>query len=199
MEPEREAASCMEQMLIVEKYETVVAYLYPIACCPGWRPAMPLPVNTRADLDALPEAERTAFMTLLAGSIWRLERDDANQRWIAVEDLSTVSRFGFTAADFPQAPKPEFPEWRPLPEEPTGVRVVSMRQARLALLQAGLLSQVEAAIAAIEDAGLRQAVQIEWEYAAEVNRTHPWVQTLWAALGLSAEDLDALFEQAATL
>lgn len=31
MEPEREAASCMEQMLIVEKYETVVAYLYPIA------------------------------------------------------------------------------------------------------------------------------------------------------------------------
>ena len=160
---------------------------------------MPLPVNTRADLDALPEAERTAFMTLLAGSIWRLERDDANQRWIAVEDLSTVSRFGFTAADFPQAPKPEFPEWRPLPEEPTGVRVVSMRQARLALLQAGLLSQVEAAIAAIEDAGLRQAVQIEWEYAAEVNRTHPWVQTLWAALGLSAEDLDALFEQAATL
>jgi len=31
MEPEREAAPCMEQMLIVEKYETVIAYLYPIA------------------------------------------------------------------------------------------------------------------------------------------------------------------------
>ena len=160
---------------------------------------MPLPVNTRADLDALPEAERTAFLTLLAGSIWRLERDDANQRWIAVEDLSTIARFGFTAEDFPQAPKPEFPEWVPLPQEPSKVRLVSMRQARLALLQAGLLTQVETAIAAIGDAGQRAAVQIEWEYATEVNRSHPWVQTLGAALGLSAEDLDALFEQAATL
>lgn len=160
---------------------------------------MPLPVNTRADLDALPEAERTAFMTMLAGSIWRLERDDANQRWVAVEDTSTIERFGFTAADFPQAPKPNFPEWRPLPEEPTGVRVVSMRQARLALLQAGLLSQVEAAIAAIEDAGQRQAVQIEWEYAAEVNREHPWVQSLATALGLTEVQLDDLFTLAATL
>ena len=160
---------------------------------------MPLPVNTRADLDALPEAERTAFMTMLAGSIWRLERDDANQRWVAVEDTSTIERFGFTAADFPQAPKPNFPEWRPLPEEPTGVRVVSMRQARLALLQSGLLAQVEAAIAAIEDAGQRQAVQIEWEYAAEVNREHPWVQSLATALGLTEVQLDDLFTLAATL
>ena len=160
---------------------------------------MPLPVNTRADLDALPEAEQTAFMTMLAGSIWRLERDDANQRWVAVEDTSTIERFGFTAADFPQAPKPNFPEWRPLPEEPTGVRVVSMRQARLALLQAGLLSQVEATIAAIEDAGQRQAVQIEWEYAAEVNREHPWVQSLATALGLTEGQLDDLFTLAATL
>lgn len=77
--------------------------------------------------------------------------------------------------------------------------VVTMRQARLALLQSGLLAQVEAAIAGIEDAGQRQAVQIEWEYAAEVNRTHPWVQTLSTALGLSEEQLDQLFIQASTL
>jgi hypothetical protein len=31
MEPEREAQQSYEQMLIVEKYETVIAYLYPIA------------------------------------------------------------------------------------------------------------------------------------------------------------------------
>lgn len=77
--------------------------------------------------------------------------------------------------------------------------VVTMRQARLALLQAGLLSQVEAAIAAIEDAGLSQAVQIEWEYAAEVNREHPWVQSLATALGLTEKQLDDLFNLAATL
>ena len=77
--------------------------------------------------------------------------------------------------------------------------VVTMRQARLALLQSNLLSQVEAAIAAIEDAVQRQAVQIEWEYAAEVDMTHPWVQALATALGLTDDELDALFVQAATL
>ena len=161
--------------------------------------ALPLPpINSRADLDGLDADIRAAWLDRLARTLWRLKRDDANQRWVAVEDTSMIERFGFTAADFPQAPKPEFPEWRPLPEEPTGVRVVSMRQARLALLQAGLLSQVEAAIAGIEDANQRQAVQIEWEYAAEVNRTHPWVQHLATALGLSEARLDELFTLAAT-
>lgn len=77
--------------------------------------------------------------------------------------------------------------------------VVTMRQARLALLQAGLLSQVEAAIAAIEDAGQRQAVQIEWEYAADINRAHPWVQGLADALGLNETQLDDLFVAASRL
>jgi hypothetical protein len=31
MEPEKDAVQSYEQMLIVEKYETVIAYLYPIA------------------------------------------------------------------------------------------------------------------------------------------------------------------------
>lgn len=31
MNPEKEAVQSYEQMLIVEKYETVIAYLYPIA------------------------------------------------------------------------------------------------------------------------------------------------------------------------
>lgn len=77
--------------------------------------------------------------------------------------------------------------------------VVTMRQARLALLQAGLLSQVEAAIAAMEDPVQRQAVQIEWEYAAEINREHPWVQGLATALGLNETQLDDLFVAANSL
>ena len=77
--------------------------------------------------------------------------------------------------------------------------IVTTRQARLALLQAGLLSQIEAAIAGIEEAGQRQAVQIEWEYAAEANREHPWVQALATALGLTEAQLDDLFTLAATL
>ena len=77
--------------------------------------------------------------------------------------------------------------------------VVTMRQARRALLDAGLLDQVDAAIAAIADDTERRQAEIDWEYATTVERLWPWVQTLGAALGLSAEDLDALFEQAATL
>ena len=77
--------------------------------------------------------------------------------------------------------------------------VVTMRQARRALLDAGLLDQVDAAIAAIADDTERRQAEIDWEYATTVERLWPWVQTLGAALGLSAEDLDTLFEQAATL
>ena len=77
--------------------------------------------------------------------------------------------------------------------------VVTMRQARLALLQAGLLDQMETAISAIEDPDQRQAVQIEWEYAAEVSREHPWVQSLATALRLNETQLDDLFVAASKL
>jgi len=72
--------------------------------------------------------------------------------------------------------------------------IVSMRQARLALLQSGLLSIVSAAIAAGAEAD-----QIEWEYAAEVNRNQPLVKNMKLGLKLSDADLDNLFTLAASL
>ena len=81
------------------------------------------------------------------------------------------------------------------PPEPVIIpSIVSMRQARLALLQSGLLSTVSAAIAAGGEAD-----QIEWEYATEVNRNQPLVQNMKAGLGLSDADLDNLFTLAASL
>ena len=77
--------------------------------------------------------------------------------------------------------------------------VVTMRQARRALLDAGLLDQVDAAIAAIADATERKQAAIDWEYATQIERLWPWVQTLGVALGLTDDELDALFVQAATL
>ena len=73
-------------------------------------------------------------------------------------------------------------------------RVVSMRQARLALLAAGLLDDVEAAIAAGP-----QAARIEWEYATEVQRDYGLVLQLAPALGLTDRQLDDLFVAAAGL
>lgn len=77
------------------------------------------------------------------------------------------------------------------PKVPT---LVSMRQARLALLGAGLLSSVNAAIAAGGEAD-----QITWEYATEVDRNSDLVVNLSQALGLSSVDLDNLFLAAAAL
>lgn len=71
---------------------------------------------------------------------------------------------------------------------------LSMRQARLALLGAGLLDAVQAGILAMP-----QAAQIEWDYATTVERSSPLVATLAASLGLTSEALDALFTAGAAL
>tara|TARA_R110000782_G_scaffold114830_1_gene204970 strand:- start:454 stop:930 length:477 start_codon:yes stop_codon:yes gene_type:complete len=73
-------------------------------------------------------------------------------------------------------------------------RSVTMRQARLALLSAGLLPAVEDAIA-----GAGPAAKIEWEYAQEVERAAGLVPTMGAALGMTEAQLDALFIKASEL
>lgn len=75
---------------------------------------------------------------------------------------------------------------------------VTMRQARRALLAAGLLSAVETAIDALSEPE-RSAARIEWEYSSEVQRHNGFVAQLAPALGLSDAQLDALFVSAATL
>lgn len=75
---------------------------------------------------------------------------------------------------------------------------VTMRQARLALLQAGHLAAVTAALAATPGmAG--EAARIEWEYASTLERDSVLVQAFAAQLGLSGAALDALFSTAASL
>jgi len=76
---------------------------------------------------------------------------------------------------------------------------VTMRQGRLALLNAGLLDSVEASLSSIEDPILRKAAQIEWEYALYIDRNSAWVNNLATALNLTIEQLDQLFIHASTL
>lgn len=90
----------------------------------------------------------------------------------------------------------------PEPADPVPVPVitsVTMRQARLALLGAGLLDDVDAAIQAIADPVQRKAAEIEWEYAQTVDRDSAFTQQLAGGLQLTPEQLDSLFTQAATL
>jgi len=82
----------------------------------------------------------------------------------------------------------------PADPEPQVFPVVTMRQARLALHGAGLLTQVNSAVVAIGG-----EAAIEWEYATTVDRNSPLVASLATALNLSEQEIDALFEAAKTL
>ena len=84
------------------------------------------------------------------------------------------------------------------PPPPIVITSVTMRQARLALLAANMLTAVNTAIAAMTGTE-GEAARIEWEYAAEVRRDSALVQALTPALGLDDAALDDLFTAAAAL
>ena len=68
------------------------------------------------------------------------------------------------------------------------------RQARLALVTAGVYESVQTAVTSVSD-----QARIEWEYATMIERNNPIIAEMQEALGMSDEDLDALFELAVTL
>jgi hypothetical protein len=76
---------------------------------------------------------------------------------------------------------------------------VSRRQARQALLLAGLLDQVPAKIALIEDPTRRGLAQIEWDDSQVFERSRPLLIEIGAAIGLDAAGLDKLFIEAGSL
>lgn len=71
---------------------------------------------------------------------------------------------------------------------------LSARQVRLILSQFEYREAVEAGVAAAS-----QAVKDEWNYANEFQRTSPVLNGMAQALGLSAEQVDAMFEQGVLL
>lgn len=75
---------------------------------------------------------------------------------------------------------------------------VTMRQARLALLGAGLLTSVDAAINAMPEPA-KSAARIEWDYSSAVQRHNGFVAQLGPALGLSSAQIDDLFRAASKL
>ena len=80
----------------------------------------------------------------------------------------------------------------PIPPVPVEV---SRFQARAALMQAGLLSQADAAVAASGNALL----QLAWADAVSFKRNSPGIASLAPALGLDDADLDDLFRAASEI
>ena len=88
----------------------------------------------------------------------------------------------------------------PYEPPPEPLRPLTARQLRLGLVTNGIsLSSVEAAIDAIEDQTDREVARIEWEYATTFERSHPLIEQVGAALGLTPEQIDAMWTEAVTL
>lgn len=71
---------------------------------------------------------------------------------------------------------------------------VTMRQACLALENAGILDEVEALVAT-----LPRPYQIEWQRASTVERDNMLVEVVRAQQGMTVQQIDDLFVLAATL
>lgn len=123
--------------------------------------------------------------------------------WKLSQDGKTVSRTledgTFQSCLASAIPEAELANALPAdPIDPPIPASITMRQARLALLQSGLLTTVNAAVAAMP--GVEgDAARIEWEFSGAVERNRPLVQSLAATLGLTEAQLDELFTLAATL
>lgn len=75
---------------------------------------------------------------------------------------------------------------------------VTMRQARLAMLHAGILDDVEALIQNMPgDDG--RAARIDWEFAQDVRRDWHLVGALGSQLGMTADQIDDLFIYAGSI
>lgn len=70
---------------------------------------------------------------------------------------------------------------------------VTMRQLRLAAIDAGKLGALKTAIAAADDAG-----QTEWEYSTTVERNSAIIADMMSTLSLTAEQMDDIFKTAST-
>ena len=70
---------------------------------------------------------------------------------------------------------------------------VTNKDLRLALNDQGVYGDVEVAMAKSTNT---TELEIHWNYSATVNRLDPWVVEVGAALGMSDDQLDALFESA---
>lgn len=83
----------------------------------------------------------------------------------------------------------------PAPPPPAVPSEVTMFQARAALLGAGLLTAVDSAITDMGD----PAATLAWEYATTVTRHGQLVAAVASIAGMTDEQLDDLFRNAATI
>lgn len=83
--------------------------------------------------------------------------------------------------------------------ESTPFKSLTRRQFKLTLLENGLLDHAETAINAIEDVAVKTRMQIEYSESVVFERASPAVLQMCGLLGLTSEQVDAMWAQALTL
>lgn len=104
-----------------------------------------------------------------------------------------------------QSPVINIPDWytpttvtaTPQPSVSYIPQTVTMRQARLALLDVGLLDTIEQALNSLPEPQRTRSL-IEWNHGSVVERDSALVTQMSSALGLTSEQVDNLFLQANT-
>jgi len=96
-------------------------------------------INNRKDLDAAPNDVRERFVNSLAGSINKYVWNGTE--WTLEQNTTEIERFGFTLADFPNAPVPEMPAYNP-DERTLEQEAEEVRTQRDALLKESDWTQV---------------------------------------------------------
>ena len=119
------------------------------------------------------------------GDVFSYESEQERQEWGAPELVEMT-------------PEEIEAHLNPPPAPPSVPRSITMRQARRCLRLHGLLDAVQPAIDSLPEPD-RTDAQIDWDYSATVERERGFVLVIAQALGISDEQLDALFIEAATL
>ena len=114
---------------------------------------------------------------------------------VDTEDLHTFVKPDGSKVPLEQYCKTQYiaPYVEPAPLPEPIPQVITMRQARLQLLEVGLLDDVEALVA------LDRKSQIEWEYASEVYKESPLIESVKEAMSLTDKQIDDMFIAASKL
>ena len=137
---------------------------------------------------------RNTATGLISPLPWRVRMPDGSTRtdpeqWAS--DPAALAAAGYIVTE-------RTPEDDIEPPEPPPPATVSARQMRLWLVRHGIsLAAVDAAIDAIPDQLQRDSVRVDWGYAPYVERSHPMLVPLAAALGLTEQQVDQAFVEAA--
>lgn len=119
--------------------------------------------------------------------VWAFEEDGSQDHLITAEFIQ------MTAEEIDAHINPPIPEPEPIPPAPL---VVSRFQALAALMQAGLLEQVEAYMA-LETTD--PFTRLAWKEAQEFREDSPMLANLATLLGLTSEQVSELFQIAKTI